>query len=87
MRGLLGLVIGTNTRQVVPTAAPVFAALADGIIVTGTKPVAIGLNPVHDVGIAGIGLDPAALTPFVDQDLLDLDLHVLGHTAIVVAFF
>ncbi|HOT95714.1 MAG TPA: hypothetical protein PLG50_10960 [bacterium] len=79
---LLGLVIGADTRQVMSAAAPVFAVLADGIVVVGAEPMAIVLNPIHDIGVSGISLNPAAFTPLVDQDFLDLDLHILAHTAI-----
>jgi hypothetical protein len=63
----------------VTALAPVFAAFADGDIVGTTKPLAVGLNPIHYVGRPGISLNPAPFTPFIDFYLFDLNFHIVGH--------
>jgi hypothetical protein len=68
-------------------AAPVYATLAVRVIVRSAEPLAVGLDPIHDIGGSRIGLNAASFTPFVDLYLLDLDLHELVHAAIVSHFF
>lgn len=63
--------------QVMAAFTPVSALLTDRGLVGFAEPGSVGLDPVEDVSGTGISLQTAAFAPFVDFDLLNLDLHVI----------
>jgi len=66
---------GAGALESVAAPGPVFALFTDRNLVGFTEPGAVGLDPVKDVGGAGVGLEAAAFTPLVHFNLVDLDLH------------
>jgi hypothetical protein len=65
--------------DVVAAVGPVAAVFAAGRFVGVAEPLAVMFDPVDDVLLTRIVIYLTAFTPFVDFNLFDLYLHVLGH--------